>query len=86
MLAEKRASSKEQSDARREQGVLFGSGLVGGEGLFGVLIAGYAVITSSSPAGIGYAWAGDYAYWIAAAAFAGLMAYFYYLTKREERS
>jgi putative OPT family oligopeptide transporter len=34
--------SKEESERRREQGVLVGSGLVGGEGLTGVLLAGYA--------------------------------------------
>jgi putative OPT family oligopeptide transporter len=84
MVTEKRASSKEQSEMRREQGVLFGSGLVGGEGLFGVLIAAYAAITARSPEGFGYAWAGDYAYWIAAAVFAALIFYFYRLTKQAD--
>ncbi|MGA7304981.1 MAG: oligopeptide transporter, OPT family, partial [Rhodothermales bacterium] len=81
-LSEKRATSKEDAESRREQGVLFGSGLVGGEGLFGVLIAAYAAITSQSPEGIGFAWAGDYGQLFAAIAFGGLMWYFYRLTKR----
>ncbi len=38
-VMERRAASKEEKAARRENGVLFGSGLVGGEGLFGVVIA-----------------------------------------------
>jgi hypothetical protein len=38
--------------------VLFGSGLVGGEGLLGVGIAAAAVIQGSAPEGIGFDWAG----------------------------
>jgi uncharacterized oligopeptide transporter (OPT) family protein len=82
-LSEKRAYSKEDAEARREQGVLFGSGLVGGEGLFGVLIAGYAAITSQSPEGIGHEWAGPYGQILSAIFFAGLMWYFYRLTKHK---
>ena len=37
---ERRAGSDEDKATRKERGVLFGSGLVGGEGLMGVLIAG----------------------------------------------
>ena len=83
MFAEKTASSKEESEQRREQGVLFGSGLVGGEGLFGVLIAGYAAYTTAAPEGFGYEWAGPFAPALAAVVFAGLMAYFWYLTRRK---
>jgi len=82
-LTEKRAASKEEADERREQGVLFGSGLVGGEGLFGVLIAGYAAITSESPEGIGEMWAGEYGQLFSAIFFGGLMWYFYRLTRRK---
>jgi len=39
-LMERRAATKEARRGRREQGVLFGSGLVGGEGVLGVLVAG----------------------------------------------
>ena len=83
MFTEKAASSKEEGEQRREQGVLFGSGLVGGEGLFGVLIAGYAAWTASAPKGIGYEWAGPFAPALAATAFAGLIAYFWWLTRRK---
>ncbi len=41
---EKGARSPAEADERREQGVLFGSGLVGGEGLMGVGIAAAAFI------------------------------------------
>ncbi len=39
-------------------GVLFGSGLVGGEGLLGVGIAAYAVLMTRAPEGVGSGWAG----------------------------
>lgn len=57
----KRASSKEAADARREKGVLFGSGLVGGEGLLGVGIAGAAFYYGKSPSGFGSDWASNLA-------------------------
>ncbi|MCZ6816445.1 MAG: hypothetical protein O7F76_07050, partial [Planctomycetota bacterium] len=52
---------KEESDSRREKGVLFGSGLVGGEGLLGVGIAGAAFYYKKSPQGLGSDWASDLA-------------------------
>lgn len=42
-----RNQKEEESERRREQGTLFASGLVGGEGLTGVLLAGYIVISQS---------------------------------------
>jgi putative OPT family oligopeptide transporter len=70
---ERRAASEEAKVRRRENGVLFGSGLVGGEGLMGVLIAaavGYqtyrlksGAITAEEgegiPLEIGTTWAAD---------------------------
>ncbi|MCZ6698601.1 MAG: oligopeptide transporter, OPT family, partial [Planctomycetota bacterium] len=60
-VLQKRAASKEESDSRREKGVLFGSGLVGGEGLLGVGIAGAAFYYKKSPKGLGSDWASDLA-------------------------
>jgi putative OPT family oligopeptide transporter len=68
-LMERRAGSQEDVEERREQGVLFGSGLVGGEGLMGVGIAAAAFIQGAAPSGIGEQWAG------AAAPFVGLAAF-----------
>lgn len=70
MLLEKRATSPQDVEERREQGVLFGSGLVGGEGLMGVGIAAAAFIQGTAPAGIGDAWAGPAAPFVGLAAFA----------------
>lgn len=73
---EKRAANKEAIDSRREQGVLFGSGLVGGEGILGVGIAAVVFITGSSPDGIGYEWAGIFEPLVALLVFGALVYFF----------
>jgi len=57
-MMEKRAQNEDEANERRERGVLFGSGLVGGEGLLGVGVAAYAVLMTRAPEGIGPEWAG----------------------------
>jgi putative OPT family oligopeptide transporter len=84
MFVEKRSKTPRELDDRRERGILFGSGLVGGEGLFMVVIAGWAAYTQAAPKGIGSAWAGSAAVWLSAAVFAALMFLFWRLTKSEE--
>ena len=69
MYLERTAVSPEAATERRERGILFGSGLVGGEGLLGVGIAAAAVIQKSAPAGFGFEWAGSAAPWVALLAF-----------------
>ena len=58
LWAERTSSSEEEKNDRREKGVLLGSGLVGGTGLFGVVIAAVAFWKGSAPEGWGTAWAG----------------------------
>lgn len=55
---ERSAANKDESTARRDKGVLLGSGFVGGEGLLGVAIAGVAFVYGAKPAGIGTGWLG----------------------------
>ncbi|RMD96582.1 MAG: oligopeptide transporter, OPT family [Calditrichaeota bacterium] len=74
-VLENRAPSEEEATARRERGVLLGSGFVGGEGLLGVGIAAVAFVKGSAPAGLGFAWAGAYAPYVALAAFIALILY-----------
>ncbi len=81
---ERSAGSEEERLARRDRGVLFGSGLVGGEGLLGVVIAaaaGWAVSRGQAPWSIGTAWAGGFAEWVAVLVFAGLVFAFWRLVK-----
>jgi len=74
---EKRAKSEDDAAERRERGILFGSGLVGGEGLLGVVTAGatvWAIARDKTPwDGFGHEWAGAFAPVVALAAL-GLLA------------
>ncbi|UCG17783.1 MAG: oligopeptide transporter, OPT family [Phycisphaerales bacterium] len=67
-VLERRAGSDERKAARRERGVLLGSGLVGGEGLMGVVVAGVVagviwlhskgiLDTTDVPLTVGHDWA-----------------------------
>ncbi|MCK4903709.1 MAG: OPT/YSL family transporter, partial [Candidatus Marinimicrobia bacterium] len=71
---EKTSKSKEEKEQRRENGILLGSGLVGGEGLLGVAIAGVAFYYGHAPRGIGEEWAGAFAPLLGLAVF-GLLAF-----------
>ncbi len=58
-VIEKRCHGDEEKiQERRERGILFGSGMVGGDGIIGVAIAAYALYTKKKPGGFGSAWAG----------------------------
>ena len=83
MLLERGSKSKEDKDKRREKGILLGSGLVGGEGLLGIGIAGVAFYQGKAPAGLGTDWSGAFAPMVAVAAFALLVYLFrkYSVTK-----
>lgn len=85
-LMEKTSSSEDEAASRRERGVLFGSGLVGGEGLLGVLIAGVAVVSGKAPSGPGYAWAGSAGPILAAAVLGGLLLLFWTLSRGRRAS
>jgi putative OPT family oligopeptide transporter len=79
MTLERGAHSAEEREGRRDRGILLGSGLVGGEGLIGVAIAGaaaWAVAQGRAPWSLGTAWAGPAAPWLALALFAALIWYF----------
>ncbi len=76
-LMEGSAPSDEEQNKRRERGILFGSGLVGGEGLMGVLIAGIAFYLGQAPELIGSAWAGVFGQVGSLALFALLIYIFY---------
>jgi putative OPT family oligopeptide transporter len=84
LLAERTAKSDTERGSRREQGILLGSGLVGGEGLVGVAIAGAAFSLGRAPAGVGSAWAGAAAQWVGLAAF-GLLALWFWRRATQNR-
>jgi hypothetical protein len=53
-----------------ERGVLVGSGLIAGEGLMGVAVAGYAGIMGTRPEGFRPEWLEGWDQWLAAVVFA----------------
>lgn len=79
--AEKSAGTTAEGEGRVERGVLFGSGLVGGEGILGVGIAITAAVANRAPEGIGPEWAGAAAPFLGAAALALLAFWFWRLAR-----
>ncbi len=75
-IMERTSNSEEEKEQRRENGILIGSGFVGGEGLLGVAIAGVAFYYGRAPRGIGEEWAGSFAPILGLAVF-GLLAYIF---------
>jgi putative OPT family oligopeptide transporter len=67
--AKRRAQNVER---RKDKGILLGSGLIAGEGLMGVAVAGYAFYAGSKPEGFGFVWPGHGDQWVALAMFAAL--------------
>ncbi|HEX8618411.1 MAG TPA: oligopeptide transporter, OPT family [Thermoanaerobaculia bacterium] len=65
-----------QAKERADQGILLGSGLVGGEGLVGLVIAAVAVYLGRAPEGFGSAWAGSFEMAAGAIAFGALILWF----------
>ncbi len=86
MWMERSARDDKQAAARRERGVLLGSGFVGGEGLLGVGIALAAVINAKRPDGIGTGWLGGdvIAMLVGGAAFAMFIGWFVSLARRDD--
>jgi putative OPT family oligopeptide transporter len=73
LFLERKAATAEEAGRRREQGILLGSGFVGGEGLLGIGIAAVAILTDSPPAGFGTEWAGSAAPFVAILLFGSLV-------------
>lgn len=80
------AKNEAEAEARHGEGVLIGSGFVGGEGLAGVVIAIVASILGRVPDGIGHGWAGAAAPWLAFAVFAALILWFWFSVRAAGRA
>jgi putative OPT family oligopeptide transporter len=88
MYMERTSRSEEEKTDRREKGVLLGSGLVGGTGLFGVVIAAvafYRVQTGGDPpVGWGTSWAGPLEPLLGYAALALMILWFAYSVRKSD--
>jgi len=76
----KNADNKTELNRRCENGILFGSGLIGGQGFTGVIVALYAYLFSK-PKGIGMGWFPPLGEFVALALFAYLGYMLYQRTK-----
>jgi putative OPT family oligopeptide transporter len=81
--AERSSAGTDESNDRRERGILLGSGFVGGEGLLGVGIAGAAFVLGRRPLGIGTGWLGTdaVAMVVGMTAFAAFAAWFFLMVR-----
>ena len=69
--------SEDIAEKQTDKGVLLSSGLIAGEGIMGVIIAGYAVWTTTRPAGVSFGLTGIVGDWISFVMFSAL-GYFLY--------
>lgn len=83
VIEKKCGDNSELKEKRREAGILFGAGLVGGDGLMGVLI-GLLVIMGFKPDMLPVDWAGKFSFFVAAACFIGLVYLLIRATKVKE--
>ncbi len=79
-LLEHKQRTREGKESVREQGVLYASGLIGGDGLMGVIIAFWAG-AFGIPRGFGHEWQGPFAEPLAV----GMLAVLAYLIIRSAR-
>ena len=73
-------------EERRERGILFGSGLVGGDGIMGVGIALVAFLMGRRPEGFGDGWLGPLGAVFPLIAFIGLCVFFWWVTTSKPSS
>lgn len=78
-----KAKDEEHQIARRDQGILLGSGLIAGEGLMGVCIAAYAFL-HGRPKGIGVHWPEPLGEIVSFVIFLALAGYLYHKTRIKE--
>jgi len=72
------------AEKQTDTGVLLGSGLIAGEGIVGVSIAAYAVITQARPAGVAFGLHGIIGEIVSFSVFLGLGYYIYHMATRKK--
>jgi uncharacterized oligopeptide transporter (OPT) family protein len=73
----------EFAEKQTDTGVLLGSGLIAGEGIVGVSIAAYAVITQSRPAGVPFGLHGITGEFVSFAIFLAMGYFIYHMATRK---
>ncbi len=76
---------EELLESKRDNGILLGSGFIAGEGLLGVMIAGYAFLAGHKPLGVGFSVEGIPGQMLALTVFSLVIGYLVWMT-RERKS
>jgi hypothetical protein len=85
-LERRHAQNEERLETARKRGVLFGSGLVAGQGIMGVIIAGLAFALGRRPDWGSHDWMGAAAPYIALAMFLAVGYYMMRVAQQPERA
>jgi len=80
----KNKKTEDIAEKQTDTGVLLSSGLIAGEGIMGVLIAGYAVWTASKPGGVPFGLSGLTGDLVSFLIFAGLGFFIYQISVRKK--
>jgi putative OPT family oligopeptide transporter len=82
--AKRNSKTKDIAERQTDTGVLLSSGLIAGEGIMGVLIAGYAVLTTMRPEGVSFGLTGIAGDWVSFLIF-GLLGFYLFTLATKKR-
>ena len=87
-FVETKRHTKTENVAEKQSniGVLLSSGLIAGEGIMGVLIAGYAVWTASRPEGVSFGLKGISGDWLSFIIFSAMGYFLFRLAVKKQKS
>ncbi len=77
VIAKRQKKNENAAEKDTDAGVLLGSGMIAGEGIMGVSIAGYAFLTGTKPAGLPFSFEGLTGQFVSLAAFVGMCYYLF---------
>jgi len=83
--AKRNRKTEDIAEKQTDTGVLLSSGLIAGEGIMGVLIAGYAVWTASRPEGISFGLTGIAGDWVSFIIFSAMGYFLFQLAVKKKK-
>ena len=83
--AKRNKKTEDVAEKQTDKGVLLSSGLIAGEGIMGVLIAGYAVWTTARPEGVSFGLTGVTGDWVSFIIFSAMGYFLFRLAVRKKK-
>jgi putative OPT family oligopeptide transporter len=83
--AKRNKKTEDVAEKQTDKGVLLSSGLIAGEGIMGVLIAGYAVWTTTRPEGVSFGLTGVTGDWVSFIIFSAMGYFLFRLAVRKKK-